>query len=96
VEAGLWGSGFDMRRQKSHASPPPRQKLINSRVPFVRSREPKVPVQRQEGALTASSISLGSSTVESGVLYLSPRSRGVWARSAVCPCVHHTHVHAGQ
>lgn len=38
----------------------------------------------------------GSREVECGVLYLNPRSRGVWARAAVCPCVHHTRVHAGR
>lgn len=47
---------------------PPKTKLINSRVPSVRPREAKVEVQRQEGALTASSINLGSSTVECRML----------------------------
>lgn len=47
---------------------PSRQKLIHSRVPSVRPREPKVEVQGQEGALTASSISLCSSTTEYRVL----------------------------
>lgn len=83
MEAGPWGSGFDMRRRKNHASPP-RQRLINSWVPSVPHREAKVEVQRQEGALTASSTS--PSLAGQHAEYLSLRSRGCLVRAVVFMC----------